>query len=120
MTSAIREYFSEFVKRHGKAITIYSFSRSYTTYYDTATTTYTESSSTYGLVIPEKTDFSSEQPGQLKSGVMVMLIPYDKTVANGYKITYDGEDYKVRSVSDYHYGGDVVAKMVEIKRMGAD
>lgn len=120
MTSAIREYFAEFIKRNGKAITIYSHSSDYATYYDTETTTYTESSSTYGLVVPENTELTSEQSGQLKHAILRMLIPYDKTVAVEYKITYNSNNYKVTSIDDYHYQGDTVAKIVTIKRMEAD
>ena len=120
MVSAIREYFAEFIKRNGKEITIYSYSRSYSTYYDTATTTYTESSSTYGLVIPESIKKSSEQEGNILGSSLLMLIPYNITIDNEYKITYNGTDYKVKSVDDYQYQGNTVAKQVNITRIDND
>jgi len=118
MVSAIREYMAEFIKRNGSAITVYSISSTaYSSYYHDKTITYGSGTSTYGLVVPETTDLVKSEEGELQRATLRMLIPYNITVANRYKITLNSINYQVQKVDDYKYKDATIANQVELSRM---
>jgi len=118
MVSAIREYMKEFISRNGAAITLYNVSStSYSSRYHDATITYSSGTSTYGLVIPEVTDLVKSAEGELKRASLTMLLPYDQTVANKSKITYNSVNYEVVAVNDHKYKDSSIAKQVSLSRM---
>ena len=118
MVAAIREYVKSFIERHGAAITLYTVaSTSYSSNYHDATPSYNSGISTYGLVIPEDTNLMKSTEGELKRAGLTMLLPYDQTVANKTKITYNSIDYEVVDVKDHKYKDSSAAKQVMLSRM---
>jgi len=54
--------------------------------------------------------------GDLLAGELNMIIPYDETVSNTTKITYEGDTYIVKELEKYPYQGGSLAYAVRLAK----